>query len=251
MLNEEVCVSDIYRLGLDGHLTLSAYFVNHARVLPGQKVISSSIETKEVIGFDGEPFCYRPGVEIDEEHSILLDEKVVSIEGVWDLLMVGNEAIDMEYQYQQLTGGPEVELTYLDGVFLQSPVNKLVICQLQEHYKDNEFCESPPDPENYFASCNYYPAGGLPSDAQLVVRIEVLRELEESWGAKEKDLSTKRKNSYLKTIAALSEALIGGMTGKPNTDAEAVLAALASKSVEAPIKNKALANYLKEAGELE
>ena len=62
--------------------------------------------------------------------------------------------------------------------------------------------------------------------------------------------ATKTKNSYLKTIAALSEALIGGLTGKPNTDAYAVLVALAEKSVEAPIKDKALANYLKEAGEL-
>lgn len=62
--------------------------------------------------------------------------------------------------------------------------------------------------------------------------------------------ATKTKNSYLKTIAALSEALIGGLTGKPNTDADAVLAALAGKNIEAPIKNKALANYLKEASEL-
>ena len=62
--------------------------------------------------------------------------------------------------------------------------------------------------------------------------------------------ATKSKNSYLKTIAALSSALIGGLTGKPTTDAEAVLAALAGKNVEAPIKDKALANYLKEAGEL-
>ena len=62
--------------------------------------------------------------------------------------------------------------------------------------------------------------------------------------------AAKTKNAYLKTISSLSAALIGGLTGKPNTDAEAVLAALAEKAVEAPIGEKALANYLKDAGDL-
>jgi hypothetical protein len=62
--------------------------------------------------------------------------------------------------------------------------------------------------------------------------------------------TTKTKNTYLKTIAALSEGLISGLTGKPSTDAEAVLVALARKNVEAPITSRALANYLKEAREL-
>lgn len=62
--------------------------------------------------------------------------------------------------------------------------------------------------------------------------------------------ATKSKNSYLKTIAALSDALIDGLTGRPNTDAEAVLASLSGKGVAAPITPKTLANYLKEASEL-
>ena len=61
---------------------------------------------------------------------------------------------------------------------------------------------------------------------------------------------TKSINSYLKTISALSDGLIEGLTGKPNTDAEAVLAALASKRVDAPLSKKTLANYLERAKEL-
>ena len=56
--------------------------------------------------------------------------------------------------------------------------------------------------------------------------------------------STKSKNAYLKTIGALSEALIDGLTGKPNTDAEVILASLASKKVEEPVSKKTLAAYL-------
>ena len=64
------------------------------------------------------------------------------------------------------------------------------------------------------------------------------------------ELSTKSKNSYLKTIGALAEALIDGLTGKPNTDAEAILAALASKKVEVPVSNKTLASYLEQSNDM-
>lgn len=64
------------------------------------------------------------------------------------------------------------------------------------------------------------------------------------------ELSTKSKNSYLKTIGALAEALIDGLTGKPNTDAEAILAALASQQVEAPVSKKTLASYLEQSNNM-
>lgn len=62
------------------------------------------------------------------------------------------------------------------------------------------------------------------------------------------EISSKSKNAYLRTIAALGHALIGGTTGKPHSDAAAILAALAPKGIEAPIGSDALANYLREAG---
>lgn len=63
-------------------------------------------------------------------------------------------------------------------------------------------------------------------------------------------ISPKTINSYLKTISALSEALMGGFTDKPYTNAEAVLAALAQKNVESPISKKTLAKYLEDAKDL-
>lgn len=59
--------------------------------------------------------------------------------------------------------------------------------------------------------------------------------------------SPKSRNAYLRTIAALGYALIGGSTGKPHTDAVAILAALASEGVEEPLGSEALASYLKQA----
>lgn len=58
--------------------------------------------------------------------------------------------------------------------------------------------------------------------------------------------SPKGRNSYLRTIAALGYALIDGSTGQPYTDAGAMLAALAAKGIEAPLRSGTLAEYLKQ-----
>ena len=64
------------------------------------------------------------------------------------------------------------------------------------------------------------------------------------------DITTKTKNSYLKTIRALSEALIDGLTGVPGKDANAVLTALELKGISHPVTAKTLASYLQQSEEL-
>lgn len=64
------------------------------------------------------------------------------------------------------------------------------------------------------------------------------------------DIGGKTRNAYLKTIKSLSEALIGGLTGKYHKDAAAVLVALAGK-VEAPVSAATLAKFLEDAAYLE
>tara|TARA_R110001592_G_scaffold11568_1_gene56909 strand:+ start:1457 stop:2113 length:657 start_codon:yes stop_codon:yes gene_type:complete len=65
----------------------------------------------------------------------------------------------------------------------------------------------------------------------------------------ENDISTKSKNAYLRTISALSMALISGSSGKPHTDAEAALTAIDSAKIERPVSTRQLTKYLKEAGD--
>jgi len=62
--------------------------------------------------------------------------------------------------------------------------------------------------------------------------------------------TSKSRNAYLRTIAALGYALIDGSTGKPNTDANAVLAELGRKSIPSPLAPGTLADYLKQAEEI-
>lgn len=60
--------------------------------------------------------------------------------------------------------------------------------------------------------------------------------------------SPKSRNAYLRTIAVLGHALIGGSTGQPHADANAMLAELDTRGIEAPVEPGTLAGYLKQAG---
>ncbi|MDV7210134.1 hypothetical protein [Azotobacter beijerinckii] len=62
--------------------------------------------------------------------------------------------------------------------------------------------------------------------------------------------SSKSRNAYLRTIAALGDALIGGGTGQPHTDADAILAALAAKGIAPTLESGTLARYLKQAKDI-
>jgi hypothetical protein len=157
-------------------------------------------------------------LKIDGERFLALSDDVTRLGGVWDLPMIGNEKLDIEQKYQCLTGGPSVTLQYLDGAFVEGPDGQ--ICQLQEDYDDNEFQagsmaaleilkhhltemkELDPSKDldvealvnrheedrkkflekrkSKSAQENYYPAGGLPKDAVIVVRTKALRFFEQT-----------------------------------------------------------------------
>ena len=64
------------------------------------------------------------------------------------------------------------------------------------------------------------------------------------------EVAPKSRNAYLKTIRALSQALLGEATGKPSKDADIILAMLDSKGIEHPVGEKTLASYLSDAVKL-
>lgn len=66
----------------------------------------------------------------------------------------------------------------------------------------------------------------------------------------DEDVSSKTRNSYLKLIRVLCDFSIDGLTGRPHTDAEAVIAALKSRGKDCPVGTAALAKYLKDAAGL-
>lgn len=248
VLGEPATLADLYRFALDGHLTLSVDFVNHAQVRKGKWLKTEQVEFKLIENdlFSGEkldiPFSMPANCEVrvSDDDWISLEKPVVSINGVWDLTMVGAERLDIEHNYQQLTSGLEITLTTLDGVFVQRGD---IVCQLQADFDNNEYQEGSKarktHMENYISSNeiseneakklrgkykadrekylkerkdkpkedNYYPAGGLgEQDFVLVIRTEevtrFIQSLEDT-PLLEKPLTSKERNSLLVLIGAL------------------------------------------------
>ena len=248
LLGEPVTLADIYRLALDKYLTLSADFVNGAQARTGKFVKTEDIEFREVENhlFTGEkletPYSTPLNNEtyVSEDDWVSLDSKTVSIRGLWDLTMIGSEALDIEHYYQQETSGLEVTLTCLEGTLLRQGD---VICQLQSDFDDNEYQQGSKAAkqklEQYITSnkltddeieklrdeyqaerkaylggkrefeCvpSYYPSGGLDEhDYVFVVKTnEVTRFIQslEKTPPEAKPLTSKERNSLLVLLGAV------------------------------------------------
>ena len=160
--SETVTESDIYRLVLDRHLTLSANLVNYGYARIGRSVgiddadfymsdnvfLTGIYETIEKMREErGEDTIIRPttphkiirSVAIGEDQYFKEDVKndVTQIGGIWDLVMVGNNQLNIEHMFQVLTGGPEITLTCIDGIFLSQPSGE--VCELQVSVDENEY----------------------------------------------------------------------------------------------------------------
>lgn len=172
---EVVSEADILRFAIDGHLTLSVYFVNHARgirgeivpytetlwalvpplMLPDMPLIGKAespettatieqlpdnlkrllIDNPEALHEGCRPFM--SSLKIDENRYLNLESDVVTLRGVWDLPMWGAEALDVEHLYQNMVGGPAVTLQSLEGTFVQGSDG--YVYQLQESWDHNEY----------------------------------------------------------------------------------------------------------------
>ncbi|MES2824646.1 MAG: hypothetical protein V4732_13660 [Pseudomonadota bacterium] len=249
VLGEEVAIADIYRLTLDKHLVLSMNFPNGtygnlgeavslentkrftppADLMEAMRKINPERGSEEIIVSD----------YIGDGQFINWEEKVVAIDGVWDLAMLASERIDVEYVYHQLIGGPKIDLVGLDGAFVKQGN---VFCRLVESFDDNEYqkgslavkkqlencVENNEIPEQKIKSMwdtfdadrkeylkerdsrprhkDYFPAGGLPKDGVYTVKtaaiVGFLNRINEN-PLNERPLSTKERNSMLILIAAL------------------------------------------------
>jgi len=109
LLGEEATIADLYRFALDDHLKISANFVNHANARKGKFIKAEDIKyTKvEYDPFNNEkleiPFLMPANGEtqVSDDLWIKFENKILSIDGVWDLTMYGAEALDIEHLYQQ------------------------------------------------------------------------------------------------------------------------------------------------------
>lgn len=246
VFGEDVSVADVFRLAIDGELTLSVNFVNGAHGRPGVLVPINEAAYKEVV-FPGskEPLRLYGGPKIStngvESHVLVLEKYVASLGGVWDLPMIGGERIVVEDCYQQLTHGPDATDVPMDGAFVRDDNGQL--CQLQDDQDDNEYftgsSASLERIKNYIKTTklvgieaekllhqhkehrrkfledrkskpqteSFYPGGGLPDDAVFVVRTEALRNLENAVNGESEKKEKPIESKERKTLLTIIAAL--------------------------------------------
>lgn len=279
LFEEEVVVADVLRLALDGHLMLSVWFVNKTRARKGRLVPLTECKMSILPKFKGNP----PKTALPKQHSfthaelavvlidlkddivegniyltpdaihwsdndewLVQDKDVVTIDGIWDLPMVGGEKLDVEHRFQMETDGPAITLCNIEGAFVHRDG---IYCQVMEDFEDNEFSDGSKasleaikdrielegldkqaadallekhkiarqkflqDRQERDSSLRYYPKAGLPDDAVWVVKTAALREFERSVSGKsastEKPLGKREEATLLNITGALLSLLLG------------------------------------------
>ena len=216
LFGEDVRAADVLRLGLDSELKLSVNFVNHAKAKK-QKIIPVS-EAETVPSLDGKRRIVLGNYWTENEVMVSDGDAIVSIGGICDLPMIGGETLDVEHAFQQLTGGPEITLTCLDGTLVCDGDG--VYWKLQDSFEPRE--ETLPDGTTKKVSRSYYPAGGLPADSVLVVRtaaLQVLAEPEKE-PISDKPLSARERVTLLTIVGVMLELI---QSHKPGRDSEAAV----------------------------
>lgn len=119
----QVTEADVYRLGLDGHLTLSVNFVNAAHGRIGKLVPREQIEVRGTpeLGMTARPLTGNHYISETEVLQLDQPEAIATISGIWDLAMIGNEREHVRRRFLSLTGAPSVTGLSAYGAFVNQP----------------------------------------------------------------------------------------------------------------------------------
>lgn len=256
---EDVTEADILRLGLEGHLTLSVNLLDRPYAKIGKVVHFDDDKLVEALAQGVYPeeldWCASLmqdtpmllNLRIGKNQYLRIEKTVVTLEGVWDLPMIGGESIFVEEKYHELTGGPIVELAALDGVYVQRTSG--IVLKLQDYFEDmygystarskqlhklrrlelsksnnrrkeqllalrkEKLAKLTEQEESWRKLDRYFPACTLPENSILVVRTEALRTFEHLLSETENENSqpnnSSKSNGYTERHAQNREQILG------------------------------------------
>jgi hypothetical protein len=187
--NEEVDKADILRLALDGRLKLSIRLVNP---ITARLWVPTPLEASDVNAAVSRCQTFIG----DKNGSFQLAPAAWNLErGVWGLPMIGWEVQLIENRYQELTGGPHVDLDDDNPYGVLVNTTNGFLYQLQD--KDG--------PKDYPSK-----ALSLPKDGALVVETEALIDFANLInGAVNAPPTQKEKTTYLNIIGGLLDLMLG------------------------------------------
>jgi len=231
LIGTSISRDDLFRLALDGYLTLSVRFVSPVNVLPGRVVPREEAEWRQTPLLDGEGFFLTcNGTPLpDGQGVIVYEDRIAKIADVWDLPMIGGERLFVENLYETTLFRDPPELFNLEGTFVTNSTGGYA--QLMERYEGElgkRRKNQPYHPDHYF------PAATLPEDAVIVARTQALRDFAERLNGKaaaadeqpsspiaDRPLATRERATLLTMIAALARLAKLDLS-KPSSAAAAI-----------------------------
>lgn len=284
MLSEAVAETDVLRLALDGHLTLSVNIVNGARARPTERIAQDQIHWMEVPGLNGHPILLPDADVLPDGTALRSKAELVTLRGVFDLTMLGPESLDVEQRFQMLTDGPAVELTQLSGVLLRQGDRYFTVMKPFYDESDEEqagseaagrmidkaitagsLSQADADELLAFHASNreefkreakkrkgldgFYPAPTLPRDAVFVVRTDALRAFHAramELPPVDKPLGTRERDTLLKLVIGMATS---GYAYNPEDGRSSVPADIASdvEKLGLSMTDDTVRKWLKEA----
>ena len=200
LFGEPVTETDIFRLALDGQLKLSAVFVGGAWASICKPVDDADIRYKEAATLDGVGVLKIPiGGQITyaaNGQTLQCQEEVFELDSdePYGLAMMGGEHGDIDFKYWQSAGGPKIETTNMHGTYV---LDGQKVFQLKGKL-----------PGKNDKSTSFYPLGGLPTDAAVVVTPSALMALDKSISdatvKEEKPLGTTERDTLLKLVIGMA-----------------------------------------------
>jgi hypothetical protein len=210
-LKEAVTEAEIFQMALLGRLQISVNFPNYTYAYKGKIFNVEMDESGEPMThpelrywntviplppdhpdanrvvelLKSKPLGFGRFVNIEREHC--------ELHGVFDLIMIGGEQIDILRLYHEYTDGLEIEVEGFDGTWVTDAEGWAY--QLLQSFEDDS------------KKGQFFPAGGLPKNSHLVVRTQAIRDFELSLANEQnpldKPLFTNERNTLLTIIAAL------------------------------------------------
>jgi len=201
ILEEPVSTIDLYQLAIDGHLVLSVEFINPCHARTGEVVDYKNIQT--VPSLCGTTLiCISTlldaGKKLDPEKSRFFnkDVQLSYLDGVWDLYLgAGSAQLYLRSLRQFESTESNITSTHLDGIFVTNETGDYA----ELYNKDGE---------------NAYPTNTLPTDCQLVVRVNSIQDLiklTESPDPKSNAaaIHPRKEATYQRIVAALLSVIDG------------------------------------------
>ena len=201
---EEVTEADIFRLALDGHLTLSINIVNNTparlgqlfyeNIIDGSQNTNNKIPTNEkwdLISCDPNGISY---IKLDD------DNMGFPINGIWDLPLMFDDRLIIQRKYHDLIDAAPISRDGTGIVVLKG--NDKLVCQLQEFRKVSD---------NHVE--NFFPSEDLPEDSFFIVTIESLKRFEQALLDSEDDCNSEKHavkfNGHKERHAQNREQILG------------------------------------------